>query len=242
LHDPKREYSRILIVGHSLGSVIGYDILTHAWVDFHSQHALKGRKGMDALDALEELARSESPQPEATQAAQRQYFEELKANGCGWRVTDFVTLGSPLAHAAILLAKGEVDLQRKQDDREFPRCLPALETTLRENEQVRRFSYELESGKKHRYRVPHHAAVFAPTRWTNLYFPSRAIVWGDIVGGPLNGVMGEGIRDVRVSTRKHLGFLTHTSYWSQSSRDAEASHIEALRESLDLTDRKGEHQ
>jgi hypothetical protein len=30
LHD-KDEYDRIVIVGHSLGSVIGYDITTHAW-------------------------------------------------------------------------------------------------------------------------------------------------------------------------------------------------------------------
>src|SRR5688572_10743111 len=32
------EYRRIIIVGHSLGSVIGYDILTYAWADFNTKH------------------------------------------------------------------------------------------------------------------------------------------------------------------------------------------------------------
>jgi hypothetical protein len=240
LHDPARKYYRIIIVGHSLGSVIGYDILTHAWVDFHGQYT-PGKEAMNALDALEELARSEDAQPDAVQAAQRGYFEELKANGNAWRVTDFVTLGSPLTHAALLLANDALDLRRKQEDREFPRCLPALEIAKRGHVDVRRFSYELDRGNKDSYRLPHHAAVFAPTRWTNLFFPCRAIVWGDLVGGPLNRVMGESIRDVPVSTRQRFGILSHTLYWSQSPRETHESHIEALRDALDLTDRKGTH-
>jgi adenosylmethionine-8-amino-7-oxononanoate aminotransferase len=80
------------------------------------------------------------------------------------------------------------------------------------------------------------AAMFGPTRWTNLFFPCRALVWGDVVGGPLSGVMGEHIRDVPVSTRQHFGFLTHTLYWSRSSADIGGSHIGALRDALDLTD------
>ena len=54
LHNPDRNYSRILIVGHSLGSVIGYDILTHSWANFHKQRARdekpwKEKKSMDPL-------------------------------------------------------------------------------------------------------------------------------------------------------------------------------------------------
>ena len=63
-----------------------------------------------------------------TPAPQGRYLEELKTNGSEWRVTDFITLGSPLAHATILLAHDAADLGRKQEAREFPRCLPALET------------------------------------------------------------------------------------------------------------------
>lgn len=235
LHNPDRKYERIIIVGHSLGSVIGYDILTHAWPDFNRKYT-EGKEARDALDALEEIATSKNPGPDAVQAAQRRYYDELKSNDSAWRVTDLVTLGSPLAHSAILLAKDIEDLHQKQRDREFPRCLPALETVKRKGAEVRRFSYEPDPRKHDGYRIPHHAAVFGPTRWTNLFFPCRALVWGDVVGGPLSGVMGEHIRDVPVSTRQHFGFLTHTLYWSRSSADIGGSHIGALRDALDLTD------
>ena len=236
LHDPLRGYDRIVIVGHSLGSVIGYDMLTSAWVDFHHRH--EGNAGsMEALEALEALARSERPAIEAVQAAQRRYLEELNTNGNPWRVTDFITVGSPLAHAAILLASDAAELRRKQEDREFPRCLPELETLRRDNVEVQRFSYEADRADPNRYRIPHHAAVFAPTRWTNLYFPCRAIVRGDLIGGPVNGILGDHIRDLPVATRERRGWLAHTQYWHPSRGSYEAPHILALREVLDLTDR-----
>ena len=235
LHEPERKYDRILLVGHSLGSVIGYDILTHAWVDFNHDPPT-GSKDISALEALEELAGSANERPDVVQSAQRRYFEELKSNGNRWRVTDFVTMGSPLTHAALLLANDLSDLRKKQDDREFPKCLPVLETLRRSHVDVKRFSYEVEPKKKDSYRVPHHAAVFAPTRWTNLYFPCRAIFWGDLVGGPLSGVTGEGVRDIAVSTRQRGGLFSHTLYWSPSKHGD--SHIEALRQALDLADRR----
>ncbi len=235
LHRPERGYGRIIIVGHSLGSVIGYDVLTTSWVDFYKQHT-NGSREMGALNALEALAQNpDSPVP-AMQTAQREYFEELKQNGNPWRVTDFVTLGSPLAHATMLLADDAKGLLQKQTDREFPCCLPILEEVQREHVKLKRFSFEAERPPKpDSYRVPHHAAVFGPTRWTNLFFPCHAIVYGDVVGGPLRGVMGTGIRDVPVSTRQGLGFLTHTKYWSRGS-EKDGGHIEALRDALDLTD------
>jgi hypothetical protein len=239
LHEPNRGYDRIIIVGHSLGSVIGYDILTHAWVDFH-RHYEAGREARDALDALEELARRPRQNGDDVQRAQRLYFDELAANGNSWKVTDFVTLGSPLAHSAILLANDAQQLLRKQNDREFPRCLPALETVQRNHQPVHRFSYEVDRRRDDSYRVPHHAAVFGPTRWTNLFFPCRAIIRGDLIGGPIAGVMGDGVRDLPVSTRQWFGCFSHTLYWCQSRRQSgTAPHIEALRAALDLTDERG---
>jgi hypothetical protein len=204
-------------------------------VDFHRE-LTPGKTAMTALDELEALADSKHVPAERIQSAQRRYLEELESNGCRWRVTDLVTMGSPLAHAAVLLANDESDLRRKQADREFPCCLPAPETVQRDHVVSRRFSYEIDRGKKNSYRVPHHAAVFAPTRWTNLYFPSRAIVWGDLIGGPLQPVMGTGIRDVPVSTQQRYGLFTHTLYWSMPPEGVEAPHVEALRDALNLTD------
>lgn len=241
LHDPKRGYSRIIVVGHSLGSFIGYDILTHAWVDYHDREFDQKTAVVDALNALESLAVSGDAAPEVVQTAQRKYFEELKANGSCWRITDFVTLGSPLTYAALLLAKNATELERKQEDREFPVCLPALERVKRDGVEVRRFSFEQDSDRRDGSRLPHHAAVFGPTRWTNLYFPSRALVWGDLASGPLKDVMGKNILDVPVATRRYFGFMSHTQYWKQSPGSADEPHIQALRDALDLADRKGAH-
>jgi hypothetical protein len=48
--------------------------------------------------------------------------------------------------------------------------------------------------------VLHHAAPFAVTRWTNLYFPAMFGLLGDLVGGPLHEDFGPGILDVAVRT------------------------------------------
>jgi len=231
-----RDYDRIVIVGHSLGSVIGYDILTTTWMDFNQQRN-EDAGSMEALEALEALARSERPPIATVQAAQRRYLMELNANGNPWRVTDFITVGAPLAHAAILLADNAAELRRKQVDREFPRCLPELENLRRDNAEVQRFSYEVNRDDPKSYRIPHHCAVFAPTRWTNLYFPCRAIVRGDLIGGPMNGVLGDHIRDIPVATRERRGWFAHTLYWHAARGSDEAPHILALREVIDLTDR-----
>lgn len=232
LHD-RNEYHRIIIVGHSLGSVIGYDILTYAWPQFNHDPPTAPTPSMSALQVIEGMASDPSAEIDAVQQAQRQYFEELRANGNKWRVTDFITLGSPLTHAAILMARDIDNLRQKQNDREFPTCLPTLETLTRDHQEVRRFSFEL---APHGYRVPHHAAVFAPTRWTNLYFPNSLIVKGDLIGGPLSAVFGAAIRDVPVSTTQWAGLLSHTLYWRYPGDQPTPSHIETLRSALDLID------
>jgi hypothetical protein len=238
-----RGYDRIIIVGHSLGSVIGYDILTHAWpafnaadpVDEHQQKHPDPK--VDALDALEALAiaatRGENVAGRIADA-QRDYFRELRSNGNRWRVSDFITLGSPLAHSAILLARDGAALERKIKDREFPSCLPDLETVSRDKQVVQRFSYDA-SGT---HRKPNHSAVFAPTRWTNLYFPCRWLVRGDLVGGPINGILGRGVTDVSVTTTARSGLVLHTLYWTPETRGA-SPHIASLRTVLDLGDESG---
>lgn len=76
-----REYERIVVVGHSLGSVIGYDILTHAWPDY-LRHA-DWKQPNPALDAVE--ARIQQPEfaLDQFQSEQRALASELRARGCG---------------------------------------------------------------------------------------------------------------------------------------------------------------
>lgn len=217
-------YKRIIVAGHSLGSVIGYDILTYAW----ALHYKTGNpeKEHPKLDKIEKRVSQNELGDERYHAEQRKLFGEFVENGNSWRVTDFLTLGSPLAHATVLLAADEEDLRRKQSIRELPTSPPTLEKN-------RWFSYP---HKEDQRRTPHHGAVFAPTRWTNLYFPSRFVIWGDLIGGPLASLFGRGVRDVAVSTRLRRGFLSHTLYWTPEPGEKAASHIKALRRALNLLD------
>ena len=191
LHD-SQQYGRIVVVGHSLGSVIGYDMLTYAWPSYNDIH--EDRAANPKLDELEAAVATGEVGIDEFQAKQRQLLSELQANGNPWLVTDFLTLGSPLTHASILMAHDEADLASKENDREYPTCPPVLEKG--------KFSYphDRKTG-----RTLHHAALFGPTRWTNLYFPSRWLIYGDIISGPLRKLFGKGIRDRKVSTKRRGG-------------------------------------
>lgn len=232
----QRGYERIVVVGHSLGSVVGYDILNHAWAAVHEVHDVAST-GVNGLTEVERQVISPGPgdTPETLRAAQRDYVRELKANANPWRVTDFVTLGSPLAHAAVLLAKDASELAAKQQAREFPTAPPVTETITRKGQLLTRFSFEAHGRPANPFRVAHHAAVFAATRWTNLYFPCKLIVWGDVVGGPLSSWFGAGVKDVAVKTGLRWGFFGHTLYWKQD-KSKKATHVTALRAALNLLD------
>ena len=231
----QRGYERIVVVGHSLGSVIGYDVLNHAFAAINATHSAGAQK-MSALDETERQSVNPTPADDLTawRRAQRALIGELQSNGTPWRVTDFVTLGSPLSHAAVLLADDEAALKAKQEAREFPKAPPVTETTRSPGGQpVTRFSYHPDETQP--FRVPNHGALFAATRWTNLYFPCKWILWGDVVGGPLAGIFGRGVKDVAVTTELRGGLLSHTLYWTRP-HDGAMPHIDALRSAVNLLD------
>jgi hypothetical protein len=157
-------------------------------------------------------------------------------------VSDFVTMGLPLAHAKLLLAKNEKEFAERIEDREFPRCPPVLERN-EESAKEARFSYRPslrnEEGKRG-WHIPHHAAPFSVTQWTNFYFPVEAVLWGDFIGGPLRPVFGEGIRDLAVSVnaRKRSGFFSHTRYWKMPRDGGVPPCVVALREALDVANQR----
>lgn len=228
------EYDRIVLVGHSLGSVIGYDILTHLWPRYNKGSSVGAAVPTPALKELEESARecvTEKIDINPFQAAQSRYLAELQSHGNKWLVTDFVTLGSPLAHASLLMARKQDEFLRKKEEREFPTCPPTFEEIFVHGSREKKFTFENPMGVW----LPHHAAVFAPTRWTNLYFPCRWSLWGDLIGGPLAPSFGRGIRDVAVKTRLRLGMFSHTLYWSfprKAGDEAVPSWIATLRRSV----------
>jgi len=215
-------YERIVVVGHSLGSIIGYDILRLLWAQTARDHSSQ----LDHLRRLEEMISAPGELDlDQYQQLQSDVFEELRDAGINWPVSDFVTLGSPLTYADLLMASSTDDFRARIDEREFPACPPVTEDS--------RVTY----GDP--YPKPHHAALFAATRWTNLYSPPKTILVGDVISGPLQRNFGRGIRDIPVDMGSRR-LMTHTYYWKPTSRKAGTQptcsppepHIAALREAV----------
>lgn len=244
LHESGK-YSRIIIVGHSLGSVIGYDIISRLWLEYNDQlpalnadPALKKRI-LDAMAAgnspqpiiREEISRTgellyQAPQaPTALADFQRNQLKAWREQcslGNPWRISDFITLGSPLAHAELFLASNRKEFENRKRQREVITSPPQRDS--------KGYAYSpptsivvgttdngdgTKTEKRYTPLILHHAAPFAVTRWTNLYFPVRWGLLGDLVGGRLASTFGPGILDIPVRTTRRLGWtlLAHTSYW-----------------------------
>jgi hypothetical protein len=279
LHESGK-YSRIIIVGHSLGSVIGYDIISRLWLEYNDQLpalnadlALKKRI-LDAMAAgnspqpiiREEISRTgellyRAPQAPAALADfrrnQLKAWREQCSLGNPWRISDFITLGSPLAHAELFLASNRKEFENRKRQREVITSPPQRDS--------KGYAYSpptsivvgttdngdgTKTEKRYTPLILHHAAPFAVTRWTNLYFPVKWGLLGDLVGGRLASTFGPGILDIPVRTTRRLGWtlLAHTSYWhcpkdakpqavagSSSPTDVPEA-LDALRAALALKD------
>ncbi|MDQ3735297.1 MAG: hypothetical protein M3400_15105 [Actinomycetota bacterium] len=243
MHESGR-YDRIIVVGHSLGSVVAYDILTFAWQRMYRDHSAPRRARSTQLRECEKLTVRRGAQSPAQ--AQHLAWCEHRRNTQPWLVTDLVTLGSPLTHADALVADSSSALQQLQSDRVLPTCPPV---TSAEHPGHRRFSFESaylhrETGKRRTMTAPHHAAPFALTRWTNLYFKAKVIT-GDPVGGPISPLFGAWVTDVPLAPpSRGLVRFAHTKYFSAArpTPDANAAaagfeanqHLQELSKALRL--------
>jgi len=244
LHQSGR-YDRIVIIGHSLGSVVAYDVLNCAWGRLRP-HELEAAhpKDSDSLNALAALeiaagalnhtdARDEAAVEAARAAyrdAQRVYAAALRAVAKSpWLVSDFVTVGSPLSKADVLLAVDAPALAEKMKLREVPTCPPTFEVDEEQAEPPRfRFSFPANQDE----RVPHHGAVFAPTVWTNIYFPSVAIAFGDMISGACGPLLGRGVRDIRLKIGAPV--FRHLDYWKDPKASPSHPWIVSLRKAVNL--------
>ena len=219
LHE-KGSFDRIIIVGHSLGSIIAYDILKHAF-PIITQGFPKGTP-LNKLSDLKNYLLEKDGHIDADkyQALQHQAFLEQKSKNNGWLVSDLITLGSPLTYSDVLLAEDKKAFNEMVQSKEFPTCPPILDKK------------ELAFlNPKNETRYIHHAAAFALTKWTNLYFPVKALILGDAISGPMNPLFGKGVKDLPVSTTINKGLFSHTNYWKL---DNENDHILILRKALNL--------
>ncbi|MFK5636000.1 hypothetical protein [Ornithinimicrobium sp. LYQ103] len=230
LHD-SGAYERIVVVGHSLGSVIGLDILRITFDELRHPNPATPEPN-DEAKRFSTVVRDLPATPtrgevDLFQQGQRRLWRELRARGARWLVTDFVTLGSPLAHAPLLLDGKRATLRQRQEEGEYPTCPPTGDILYPR-------TYELEDGRRRTGLVLDHGAVFAATTWSNAWFPVRR-VFGDPVGGPLAPIFGRGVKDVQVrltSRRRHrrqeLFLAAHTTYFRRDlDDDAEAAHVDS---------------
>jgi hypothetical protein len=230
-------YDRIVILGHSLGSVIAYDIVTHAWPGFHASHQNPSRATFGEITAVEKAV-SDGTDPAKVQDLQHAAWRRHRINTQPWLVTDLVTVGSPLTYADFLLGKDAEAFAQFKADRVLPTCPPVteLEAATKHNRMTYDVPYAdpLTSGKRTFVQF-HHAAPFAVTRWTNLYFQTRRLgLVGDLIGGPVSAQLGPWIKDVPLTSPRQR--FTHTWYWRRVEK--EDQHRTALRDALCLDARQ----
>jgi len=233
-------YERIIIVGHSLGSFVAYDILKHVWEEYNKIYTKPVTSQQDALKNLEKVGEDlRNGIPGTTlqdyMNAQMALWKELRGLGNPWLVTDFITIGSPLAHASLVLAKNMDELRMRQRQRELPTTPPDAE--IERTKAARRcYSYQVWDGygakKNIKLRAVHSAGAFAVTRWTNIYFS------GDLAGGPITD-FGPGIRNTLVDSGNAFidrTLFAHTSYWSKHLMRVKAKNnaVTELTKILDL--------
>jgi hypothetical protein len=219
LHD-SGNYRRIIVVGHSLGSVIALDILYHYWTKANTRHNRPITIKQDFLKAFEAaLVKGDPLTPGQIRAFQKNLWREMRTLGIPWRVTDLITLGSPLTHLPFLTRIDAPTFTANIAQRELPACPPVLDGESL-SYKVR---YQTDDGQIREFFAPHHAACFAVTRWTNIYFEHDGWFKGDPVGGPLAPLFGSGVQDIPVTTRHWGGRLNHLDYWRSDPRDCDSS-------------------
>lgn len=231
LHSSEKGYSRIILCGHSLGSVIGYDILQRYWFTKSDEFKPMAAPEQDVQKHMGKLAKAK--QGAEFRKLQRSLWVEQRACGNGWRITDFVTLGSPLAHADLLMADSESEFTALLDAGELSACPPRVDPVS--GELGRPVTYKLENGQTRTMFTLRDNAVFAATRWTNIYFPTRFGLLGDPIAGPLARLFGSAVVDYRIAPTSGR-WLAHTEYWLGERAIWKPSNptLEALSAALDL--------
>jgi hypothetical protein len=242
------EYDRVIIIAHSLGSVLAYDLLHILWREVGptkdnppGHRALEAFAALDAFVAVAPRDDWSAANVAAYQELQWALFDALRRQKgepgtealSGWKISDLVTLGSPLSSAEFLVTDGHDDFSRMKTERVLPTSPPQPY-----DETLGVIYPDPLKGKS-----AHHAAVFSAVRWTNLYDRSDSpfFVLGDAISGPVAGAerFGAAIADVPVEiTWGRLGWrlFTHNFYWTDTAPEGEppAAHITAFRDAVGL--------
>jgi hypothetical protein len=261
LHDGR--YSRVVVVSHSLGAYISYDALGSFWAEIHGLHArtpvapqASHPIPLESLDALEKAADRLIAEPDTEDALdnfqdlQFALWQDLRCQGNPWRITDFVTVGTPMALADLLATRpslfggiGKSDrIRRRELFDELVRrgalvtCPPRSETLPVESDEHAAVSYR--SSRVGTREVLGSQSPFAVTRWTNLWFPViRGELRGDWFGGALRPTFGPGIRDIEVTgnaPERYKRGAAHTEYFAHPDKGEDGDVAWHIRRTLAL--------
>lgn len=262
LHDGPH-YKRIVIVAHSLGTMLAHDLLSYFWAEREAARTIReGTLEFDALCALEQAAAQVALSPDdqadgVCPRAARVAPSALRPPGTGGQSTRSTLAdqrsgdpGESLTHAEFLIAADRADLERRLAARELPKSPPYRERLdpnvlhhaqathampiANPPDQTRLMSYPVVNTND--IWMLHHAAPFAAVRWTNIYDPAMLVFFGDVISGPLRRLFGPAIVDINLKERRgnrRSMTFTHTKYWALD----EASRIRACREAVNLLDR-----
>lgn len=261
LHDKKAtdgktpEYDRIVIVAHSLGTMVAYDLLLHYWLKSGPDHHQLKQVSLPLATAFSQVDQfvNATWKPaaglggaipraqfdhDAYRAAQAAVFDALRDSPLNWRISDLITLGSPLIHSEFLVVDTEDELAESFEQRRFASSPPRPDPVQGAPATMLYMDNATGQGP-----FAHFAAPFAAVRWTNIHDDCWFPALGDVVSGPVRPTFGPAIWDHNVAIRRP-GWLpladrifTHTRYWAWHKRYDAADppeHIALLRAALDL--------
>jgi hypothetical protein len=209
----RQKPDRIIVVAHSLGSVVAYDLLRILWPEYDDTYAFQPNIKQDWLELINDYANGTKPLEtdadlEAFRKAQWQCWKEQRGLGNQWLISDFVTMGAAI-NAADYFVKSTADYRELINQRDWPVCPPVPDS--KDRNIFYKVNFETTEGQKRDIKVLHHGAMFGVMRWTNIYFTS------DFVGGSAQRVFGKGIRDIPIP-RSSAYILPggHTTYWDKT--------------------------
>jgi hypothetical protein len=266
LHDSRQPYKRIIIVAHSLGTILGHDLLSYFWAEREAARTIA--ENTDAFTALCKVekaaagAAGQSPKPAALEAyreaqagLRRQLAGRPRPAGPNepdtrWLISDFVTFGSPLTHAEFLLARNHDDLDARKNARELCQSPPYRETLDPGIYERAKKAGDMPVGDSaastclmsypdaHNAHtwLLHHAAPFAAVRWTNVFDPAVLVFFGDVIGGPLARVFGPAITDINLKDRRD-GRQSWTFTHTKYWSLGDPVRIQVCREAVNLLDK-----
>lgn len=242
-------YDRIVIVAHSLGAYIAYDGISYLWAERNHQiNSSAKREDLDGLADLEQAVADFSAQlgPETRQRfhrAQRRLWRGYRELGSTWRITDLVTVGTPMYFAHRLYTRNRDQFNDRTSSGELPTCPPIWDPELSTAERGEAVLTPRLTWR--RRPVLHESAPFAVVRWTNIWFPHHLGFFGDWFGGGLAGLYGHGVRDVPIRGNLSHGWFgplrgrivpaaPHAWYFTYPDDTGPTSATTALRDALDL--------